>query len=94
MTSSIFTEQYGRFRELLVQYRHLRSITQAQLAESLSRPQFFVSKYESGERWLDIVEFLEIEIALRFDASLLGQYSAKHYLSQPLWTSGRLRLMS
>jgi len=67
MTSCIFTEQYGRFRELLVQYRQSRSVTQVQLAESLNRPQSFVSKYESGERRLDLVEFLEIAIALRFD---------------------------
>lgn len=67
MTSSIFTEQYRRFRELLIQYRQDKSITQTQLAETLNRPQSFVSKYESGERRLDIVEFLEISTALEFD---------------------------
>jgi transcriptional regulator with XRE-family HTH domain len=67
MTASIFTEQYGRFRELLVQYRQARAITQVQLAEVLKRPQSFVSKYESGERRLDLVEFLEISTALQFD---------------------------
>jgi transcriptional regulator with XRE-family HTH domain len=67
MTSSIFTEQYGRFRELLIQYRQARSITQSQLGEALNRPQSFVSKYESGERRLDFIEFLEISTALQFD---------------------------
>lgn len=68
MTSSIFTEQYGRFRELLIQYRQRSSLTQVQLAQRLNRPQSFVSKYESGERRLDVVEFLEIAEALQFDA--------------------------
>ncbi len=83
MTSSIFTEQYGRFRELLMQYRQLRSITQAQLAESLNRPQSFVSKYESGERRLDLVEFLEIAIALRFDPCELIRAILSETLPEP-----------
>ena len=67
MSSSIFTEQYKRFRELIVQYRQRSSVTQAKLAELLDRPQSFVSKYESGERRLDLIEFLEIAEALQFD---------------------------
>lgn len=67
MTSSIFTGQYERFRQLLTQYRQNQSITQCELAKSLNRPQSFVSKYESGERRLDIVEFLEIASVLQFD---------------------------
>jgi transcriptional regulator with XRE-family HTH domain len=67
MTLSIFTQQYAKFRELLIQYRQRRSVTQAQLAQALNRPQSFVSKYESGERRLDIVEFLEISEVLQFD---------------------------
>ncbi|MCC7293488.1 MAG: helix-turn-helix transcriptional regulator [Phycisphaerales bacterium] len=39
-------------------------MTQVQLAEALSRPQSFVSKYERGERRLDVVEFLEVCEAL------------------------------
>jgi transcriptional regulator with XRE-family HTH domain len=83
MTSSIFTEQYGRFRELLVQYRQLRSITQVQLADSLNRPQSFVSKYESGERRLDLVEFLEIAVALRFDPCELIRTILSETLPEP-----------
>ncbi|MFN4955620.1 MAG: helix-turn-helix domain-containing protein [Aphanizomenon sp.] len=67
MTLSIFTEQYAKFRELLIQYRQRISFTQAQLAQALNRPQSFVSKYESGERRLDIIEFLEIAEILQFD---------------------------
>jgi len=67
MTLSIFTEQYAKFRELLIEYRQRISFTQAQLAQALKRPQSFVSKYESGERRLDIIEFLEIAEVLQFD---------------------------
>lgn len=33
----------------------------------LSRPQSYVSKYERGERRLDLIEFLEIAEALEID---------------------------
>ncbi len=39
-------------------------MTQIELAQKLSRPQSFVSKYELGERRLDVVEFLEVAEAL------------------------------
>jgi transcriptional regulator with XRE-family HTH domain len=82
MTSSIFTEQYGRFRELLIQYRQRSSLTQVQLAQRLNRPQSFVSKYESGERRLDVVEFLEIAEALQFDACELLRIVRNQPLTQ------------
>lgn len=67
MTSSVFTKKYECFRELLVQYRKDAGVTQQTLAEFLKKPQSFVSKYESGERRLDLVEFLDIAEALQFD---------------------------
>ena len=60
MTASLFTEEYGKFRKLLEKYRLKKNITQSELADSLNRPQSFVSKYENGERRLDVIEFLEI----------------------------------
>ncbi len=35
-------------------------LSQVELAGRLGRPQSFVSKYESGERRLDVAEFIEI----------------------------------
>jgi transcriptional regulator with XRE-family HTH domain len=40
-------------------------MTQAALAARLHRAQSFVSKYESGERHLDVQEFVEVCKALR-----------------------------
>lgn len=64
MTKSIFTKRYEKFRNLLTKARKNAGLTQSELAEKLSRPQSFVSKYERGERRLDVVEFLEISQAL------------------------------
>jgi len=44
------------FRALLKQLRTNAHLTQAGLASKLKQPQSFVSKYESGERRLDILE--------------------------------------
>lgn len=67
MTQSVFTPTYARFRELLVEARQSGGLTQALLAERLNRPQSYVSKFERGERRLDVVEFLEVAQALRID---------------------------
>jgi len=39
-------------------------MSQAEVAEKLSVPQSYVSKYETGERRLDLVETLEVLNAL------------------------------
>ncbi len=67
MASSVFTKKYDLFRELLIQHRKNAGITQQFLAEKLDKPQSFVSKYESGERRLDLIEFLDAAKALQFD---------------------------
>ncbi len=67
MSKSIFSENYNRFRTLLVKARHLAKLTQDELSVKLSRPQSYVSKYERGERRLDLIEFLEIAKALQIE---------------------------
>ncbi|MES1949652.1 helix-turn-helix domain-containing protein [Salinisphaera sp. S4-8] len=49
---------------LLKQRRLSRGITQQELARKLGKPQSFVSKYESGERRLDVEEFINVCLAL------------------------------
>jgi transcriptional regulator with XRE-family HTH domain len=56
-----------RFRHLLVNARKQARLTQADLASRLFRPQSFVSKYERGERRLDVVEFGQVAKALGID---------------------------
>jgi len=68
MPKSVFSPRYRRFRELLIQARKDAGLTQNELADRLNRPQSFVSKYENGERRLDLIEFLDVAAILRIDA--------------------------
>lgn len=67
MKTPSLSEKYKDLRKLLNQYRKGLSLTQSELAERLKRPQSFVSKYENGERRLDVIELLEICAALQID---------------------------
>ena len=77
VTDSIFSHAYERFRSSLVEVRKSRNLTQVELAARLQRPQSFVSKYERGERRLDVIEFLEVARALDIDpAGFLNDLSS------------------
>jgi transcriptional regulator with XRE-family HTH domain len=54
----------ARLQSLLREVRNHAGIRQAELAEKLRQPQSFVSKYESGERRLDILELRDVCQAL------------------------------
>jgi transcriptional regulator with XRE-family HTH domain len=58
---------YRRFRELLAEERGAAGLSQAELSRRLDRPRSFVSKYERGERRLDVVEFGHVAKALQID---------------------------
>ena len=70
MTKSIFTSSYRIFLELLIQMRKKQNVTQSILAEKLKKPQSYVSKYESAERRLDVIETYEILKALKIQPSV------------------------
>jgi transcriptional regulator with XRE-family HTH domain len=67
----VFTARYQTLKALLIEARREAGLTQVELAAKLSRPQSFVSKYEYGERRLDLVEFLEVADALGFQPARL-----------------------
>lgn len=50
----------GALFRLLRQVRQEAGLKQGDLAERLGRPQSFVSKYETGERRLDVLELYEV----------------------------------
>jgi transcriptional regulator with XRE-family HTH domain len=54
------SHQQEKLLFLLKEIRQKNGITQVQLAQKLGVPQSFVSKYESGERQLDILELRRI----------------------------------
>jgi len=64
---SIFHPSYDEFRRALCAERKKHGISQFQLAKRLSKPQSFVSKYERGERRLDVLEFFHVAEALEID---------------------------
>jgi transcriptional regulator with XRE-family HTH domain len=53
--------------ELLVQARKDAGITQVELGKRLGRRQTFVSKFELGERRLDVAEFVAVSRAIGAD---------------------------
>ena len=60
MPKSAFSANYKRLRMMLRAARKHAGLSQADVAQQLGKPQSFVSKYERGERRLDVIEFLEI----------------------------------
>ncbi len=60
--------------------RREAGVTQMELSRILGKPQSFVSKYESGERRLDVVEFISICKALGVPpAKLIKRLEARAY---------------
>lgn len=71
LTKSVFTPEYAQFAARIVEMRKTAGLTQAELAQRLGRPQSYVSKYERGERRLDIIEFISVAHALGITAANL-----------------------
>jgi transcriptional regulator with XRE-family HTH domain len=57
---SLYTREQQRLVALLRTCREEAGLTQSVLARQLRRHQSFVSKYESGQRRLDLIELTEI----------------------------------
>ena len=64
---SVFSDEYDIFRQCMIVARKEAQLTQEVLARYLKKPQSFVAKYESGERRLDVVEFVLIIRAIGAD---------------------------
>jgi len=60
VAKSIFSAKQEKLQNLLKSLREESDLTQTALAKKLHRPQSFVSKYESGERRLDLIELRQI----------------------------------
>src|SRR5438067_4471702 len=80
MEKSIFTPEQDALQRVLRQLRLGAGLRQEDLAARLNEPQSFVSKYESGERRLDLIEVRRIcqavgvtllELVQRFEEQLI-----------------------
>ena len=65
MGKSIGTPEHKKLLVLLRRIRLDAGLRQEDLAQRLGKPQPYVSRYESGERRLDILELREVCLALR-----------------------------
>lgn len=57
---NLYTDRQKAFLVLLRECRERANLRQADVAERLEKPQSFVSKYESGERRLEVLELLDV----------------------------------
>ena len=60
MIDATYRRRYRVFLERLKQARIEAGLTQSEVSQHIRRPQSFVSKAESGERRLDVVETEEL----------------------------------
>lgn len=60
MEKNLYTQRQKILLEMLREARQDAGLYQQDVAQALERPQSFVSKYESGERRLDILELRDV----------------------------------
>ncbi|MES2459621.1 MAG: helix-turn-helix transcriptional regulator [Armatimonadota bacterium] len=64
MQKSVYSPEQLILQEYLRKIRQDAGLTQAELAERLGKPQPFVSRYEVGEKMLDLPELRQVCHAL------------------------------
>jgi transcriptional regulator with XRE-family HTH domain len=67
MSRTLLSPQHKALRAFLVQRRKRAGLTQTALAERLGRYQSYVANVETGQKRLDVVEFIAFAKALGFD---------------------------
>lgn len=77
MQKSLSSSHQKALLSLLREIREEAGLRQTDVAENLSQPQSFVSKYESGERRLDLLELEAVCAACGTDlTSFVSRYLA------------------
>lgn len=72
--TSIYSNDYQLVIKALWDARIACGITQQEVASAFGRPQSFIAKVESGERRLDVVEFVRLCRLLNIEpASILNK---------------------
>ena len=67
MPRDLNSPKYQHMRALIVAARKANGLTQAEVAAALRRPQSYVADIERRERRIDIIEFLDLAEAIKFD---------------------------
>jgi transcriptional regulator with XRE-family HTH domain len=63
----VTSASYALAIQIIVAVRKAEGLSQRDLAERLGKPRSFISKIESRERRLDLVEFIAVSRALEMD---------------------------
>lgn len=77
MARSLRTPGHRALMQVLIETRKEAGITQQELADRLNRPQSYVAKVETGERRLDVIEFIEWAEGVGASPALLMDRVAK-----------------
>lgn len=82
MNRFLHSPEHERLRALLVSKRLEKDLTQKTLSEYLKKPQSYVSKYEIGEKNIDVIEFINISNALNENPEdILKEYLLKNNIN-------------
>jgi transcriptional regulator with XRE-family HTH domain len=65
--NTLGSKRHRALVDLIAKRRESSGITQTELARRLGEYQSFVARLESGQRRIDVIEFLELADALGFD---------------------------
>jgi transcriptional regulator with XRE-family HTH domain len=68
MVETIRTKRHKQLVETIIAARKQADIRQVPLAKKLKRSQTWIARVESGERRIDVIEFLDLAEAIGFDA--------------------------
>lgn len=78
MVKTLGSRRHKALIALLIKEREAAGVTQAELAAALGQYQSFVARLESGERRIDVIEFLDIAQVIGFDPkSIISKLEAK-----------------
>ncbi|WP_292114252.1 helix-turn-helix transcriptional regulator [Mesorhizobium sp.] len=69
MVKTLGTQRHKSLIAMLVERREASGLTQTELAARLGEYQSFVARLESGQRRVDVVEFIDLAKILGFDPS-------------------------
>jgi transcriptional regulator with XRE-family HTH domain len=68
LAKTLRSRRHKALISLLIERREAIGMTQTQLADKLGEYQSLIARLESGQRRVDVVEFLELAEALGLDA--------------------------